>query len=356
MTVESSVIPRSSDADNVTLEKANNALQIKETYESNHIIRPVAESQIDIIELQANATLTGLTHDSMISDTMNDATGYKNTVQTGTTTAAFSTNKYIAAGSSELKDSVTDGTQRIAYGHDAANKYSGATFVAGSNFTLNKIDLEMKYMTGAPTGNSVLKIYAVDGSIHPTGAALATSTNTLAHNTLTADYAWYSFNFAGLALTVGTTYMAILVSDSATGVGAYPNYQAKNSVTGAMMAYSADGSSWSYTADRALNIKTYGALASADGIVDISLGTISGTVTHTELVCNCPDRETGDSVTYKLKNATQEDDALALNTKNALSNLTSNPTGIEIKLTPKTGSPTAGYPSMKSYCLKIWKS
>lgn len=116
---------------------------------------------------------------------------------------------------------------------------------------------------------------------------------------------------------------------------------------------------WNADASGAYNIES---VTTGDGatestkIIDISLGTITGTVTHTELVINDIDRETGDDITYKLKNATQSDSNLTVNTKNAVVNLTTVPTGIEINLVPKSGTPTTGKPSIRTFCLKLWKS
>jgi len=53
-----------------------------------------AEQQIEIIELQANAGLPPFDHDTLVTDTFSDSTGYINTVNTGSTTAQFNTNNY----------------------------------------------------------------------------------------------------------------------------------------------------------------------------------------------------------------------------------------------------------------------
>ncbi|MBU0959709.1 MAG: hypothetical protein KKB31_07220, partial [Nanoarchaeota archaeon] len=58
------------------------------------LVREVAEHEIEIIELQANASLTPFDHDTLISDTFSDTTGYNNLVNIGNTTAIFDTNKY----------------------------------------------------------------------------------------------------------------------------------------------------------------------------------------------------------------------------------------------------------------------
>ena len=43
--------------------------------------------QLEIIELQANTSVTPIDHDSMILETFSDADGYNNLVNTGNTTA-----------------------------------------------------------------------------------------------------------------------------------------------------------------------------------------------------------------------------------------------------------------------------
>lgn len=83
-------------------------------------------------------------------------------------------------------------------------------FVAkGGNLSTSKFDLKK---TGAPTGNSTSKIYAVSGTCGvdaiPTGAALATS-GTLDVSTLTTSFVLTTFTFTGgnqIALTAGTSY------------------------------------------------------------------------------------------------------------------------------------------------------
>jgi hypothetical protein len=321
MGTQTTIIPSRIDAsatDNTSIDvTSQNKIRLKPEYENANIILPIAEHELEIIELQANATLTGLTNDSLISDTTSDNNGYNNTIQTGTTTALYdSTNKKYIARKQEAHG-VTLGST------GADTRLAGFKVTMTANATLKKITKS--------SNCTATKAYIYSTA----GAQLATAN--FSSNVATFDY----------SLVSGTSYY--LACDSAGGSytqsyfgsasfpydGTYLNFVSASFYNEGWQEYSTNG----------YNIDSL-ELESGTKTVDISLGAITGSVTHTELVLNQPDA-VGTAV-YKLKNATQSDLSLALETKNALVNLTTNPTGIEIIL-------PAG-DSVKSFALKVFKS
>lgn len=91
---------------------------------------------------------------------------------------------------------------------------SGQTFTPANNFLLSSAVFYLN-AHGSPTGTAVAKIYATidsDGSILPTGSALATS-ETFDVTVLTSSFSLKSFNFTGgnqINLNAGVTYAAVL--------------------------------------------------------------------------------------------------------------------------------------------------
>jgi len=288
-------------------------------------VRSIAEHEIELIELQANATVTPFTHDDLISDTFSDSNGYNNSVQTASSTA-----DYDSVNKKYFLQTITTLPTISQSGSPASNK-SGQKITMKVNGTLKKIT--------KVAVSSVTKayLYASDASTELASASFSGNDAV--------------FNYA---LVSGTTYWLFVDQEGAAYTDKY-----QGSLT-FPLTYSAFNVI--QARDAALNLATTAVYAiqsvtlDRGAVIDVSLGTITGTVIATELVCNCPNRETGDNVTYKLKNATQSDDALVINAKSDLVNLTTNPTGIEIQLSPKSSSPSAGVPSVKSYCLKIWKA
>jgi hypothetical protein len=400
MTVESTIIPRSSNADNVTLETKNNALQIKETYEASNIATPISENQCDIIELHAAATLSGLTHDSIISDTMSDSNGYKNSVDTVNTTAAYGTGKYsVGSATSQLNDLVGSDTltnnSSVTFSaglvgnaaHFNGSNYLSRASIAGTikaiAFWINPNSVSSKNIFGNYSTNNMVGYFdsvghlsyqaasthalittgaisaetwthvviIADGTsskIYVNGSLAALTLNTMAAGDSKIDFAGTTtFGKDGANLMAGYLDELMLFTTVPTTGEIAEMYN-----SGSGTAYANLSSGLQSHLAHAYNFEA-GAITAKK--VVITLPTITGTVTASELVCNCPERETGDSVTYNIKNATQSDLSLALNTKNTLANLTTNPTKIEMNLIPAS-SPTDYTPSLKTYCLKIWKA
>ena len=307
------------------------------------------EHELEIIELQANSTLTPIDHDTLISDTFSDDDGYLDSVNTANTNAVFDTNKY-KAGTATVKQTIGADSANAVWG-SAGYLHLSSDFTASGNHEFNKVTIEIRYSGTPLTGTGVLKLYAESGT-KPTGSALWTS-ETLDLTTVTGSMLPYEFTGSGdssYTMTSATKYCLVFEPSSQGG-----DYVVTRGVGSGGTIWYWNGSAWGNNT----TFQTYAIfeLTTAVGIqVEIDLPAISGTVTHTQLLVNDVDRETGDDIQYELYDDTDTDTALELDTKNAIVNLTENPTVLRILLIPKTTSPTAGYPSLKTYCLKLWKA
>lgn len=84
------VVPQTAETDDEYITKDDDG----KLTAGNQLIQDFGEHEIEIIELQANASVTPIDHESTMSDTFSDADGYNDSVNTTNTTATFSTNKY----------------------------------------------------------------------------------------------------------------------------------------------------------------------------------------------------------------------------------------------------------------------
>lgn len=319
-------------ADGINVEMTGT--QIGLTPAANSIIETTptenAQQSIEIIELQANASVSPLTHDSIISDTFSDATGYNNSVNTGNTTALFSTNKYI-------RSSAGGGVNAsgFSYGTTSDNGKNGLKITAKLNCTITKITKDSQ------SNATTCYIRADDGT------ELATAS--FSGNDATFSQAIVN----GLSYHIECDKATALYTPSYLATGqTYPVVCNNLNYVGGSVNASDNTQAWNIA-----SITTSG--TAIDECVQIDLPAITGTITHTELVVNDADAETGTSITYKLiDNASNQDDALAVNIQNALiscdgTKITNGK--IEIQL-HKGAAGTSGKPSVKSYALKLWKA
>lgn len=333
-----------------------------------------AQQEIEIIELQANASITPLDHDSLISETFSDATGYNNLVDTGNTDATFTTNKYKRANTATQTDIAVD-SEVIGQGIGRYTNFYvlAQSFLTGSNTSINKVSV--MFANKAGSGYSIrIKICPDTGSNTPdTANPLTGSTVDVAIASIT-NGAYNDFTFSSpLSVSASTKYW-VLMTTAAEGSEAQNNNiesKSKNNTysDGKALQYISavylTGSSWSEftgsTYDFSMKIYWNTTGTETTKVVRVNLPAISGTVTYSELVINDVDRETGDNVTYKLYDSdAATDDSLAVDTKNALVNCSgakfASGAKIDLQLSPKTATPTDGYPSVKSFCLKLWKA
>lgn len=355
MSMNDTVIPNRIDVtstDDVTIDvSATDKIRIKPEFENNNITRPIAKNQIEIIELQANASVTPFDHDSLLSDTFSDADGYNDTVDTGNTTAGFSTDKYTTTTEAKIFSEEIDDRENPNYTSGGQATWFALDFTPASNVTVKKVSL--KFGTKEGSGCDVTAhIYSDDGADSPNVSLK--EIETIGKASINAS-AWNDFeDVDGVALTQGTKYWLVFIPSDGGGVNRF-NLRQRNGA-GIGHDYSVDGgSNWGSEANTT-NFRVY-SNATGDVLVQCDLATITGSVTDVELVCNCPDRETGDDVTFDVVDGSANTDTgIALNTKFTLVNLTGNPEIIKINLEPKATTPTGGYPSVKTYALKVWKS
>jgi hypothetical protein len=103
-------------SDSYTLKLKNNS-GISGPITDPSLVREVAEHEIEILELQANASIAPFDHDTMISDTYSDADGYENTV------AALS-----VSNATWMK---MDGTARDVFFGNTPTTDSGVVYITG---------------------------------------------------------------------------------------------------------------------------------------------------------------------------------------------------------------------------------
>lgn len=341
MVFQDTVIPSridSSSVDGYSIDvNSNSKLEIKPSFQADNIITPIAETSIDIIELQANATITPIDHDTIISDTFSDASGLRDTVNTTNTTAEFNTNKY--------------GTP-VSYGSNTttANLFTGGVDRNGDiNFC------GIKITTGA---NKIKLISITQDTTNGTMVRARVGINANGTTPLAeASYVGATATFVTpVILNASTVYYLLHDNNGAAESMDWAATSYPIEVTGITVNKGILSAAEQNEAYGLLKFTYAVGIGVGTGIVEVNLPTIAGTVLATELVINDPNRETGDSVIYTIKNATESDTALAVNTKNNIINLTTVPTKIQINLIPKVSSPTLGTPSCKTYCLKLWKS
>jgi hypothetical protein len=138
----------------------------------------IIDNALDILELQATATLTGGTSANMIRDIYTDANGYLNTIDTATTTSSFLTNKYFNILSDEASGDTTSDPNTFTNasnafdGNDAttASKTIGtASASLGKTFDakmINKAKIKCSFEKGSGTGGAFdIKLQTYDGAV-----------------------------------------------------------------------------------------------------------------------------------------------------------------------------------------------
>ena len=411
MPLQTTVIPStvdSSSTDNETLDvDSNDKLRIKPEYEDAHITTPNAEQDIEIIELQANASVTPLTHDSLVSEAFSDVSGYNNYVNTGNSTAVFNTNKYergkdgSLVGYWKFEDLLDFTDNNLDLTHSGTPTYAAGKLSNGLD--LESTSSEQARITGV-TGSLLAGVRTVDLWIKAetvTGRLLcihksADLTNRLEFQEsagklyillkignviqweLTTTTSIPSGSWMHIVLVMGTGGAKVYIDGNTTPedtdadtttmdsnftvieVGSYDGTQGYfdgiiDNLALFSSLYGIDEVTNSYNSG---NGKVHGGTA-GDQIVEIDLPIIIGTITHTQLLVNDPERESGDAITYDIVDSVSASDtSQALDTKNTLTT----PDGtkisggkIKINLEPKASSPTDGYPSVKSFAFKLWK-
>lgn len=372
------------DPDNVTIEtNVSGKLAITPNYQVD--IEQEQIQNIEIIELQANASITPMDHDTFISDTVSgSSSGYKNTVIPPVTlsntnvTASSSENGYIYV-SDQTNVSICKSTKYVAdtgeqiyffkmkwtrtldhhfqlgVGNSALSNIgsnNGTSYIISLNantnpitqvleYNNNSLTLNTGYISGIPEpGDGIYSFKIIIDPVKGAKYYLKTESDT---TDVIVDSGWTALydstptgNNNGRSAD-GTTLAQFFRGRNAdTNIRMYYMKQNDGDVTYSCSDFSASGS--------AVSTATYSSNEYTDGNVLFDLGTISGTVTDFMLVCNGTDVS---NCTYSITDGTSTQSSLNLNEKVA-STLSGNPT--QITLTVPASD------NFKSYCLKLWKS
>jgi hypothetical protein len=102
-------------------------------------------------------------------------------------------------------------TPYIALTIDAANDWGGQTFTASADYDATRVDIWAAKGIGDTVGTVTVAIYAVDGSSHPTGSALASGTFTDTDIDDTTNYKWVQCDMSSpVSLSQGTEYAVVV--------------------------------------------------------------------------------------------------------------------------------------------------
>lgn len=301
MTISDTVIPSKVDASATDQQYVTVTSENKLTLGSDYF-DDYGEHEIEIIELQANAGVTPLDHDTTVSDTFSDADGLNDTVDTGSTTSVFDTNKYKRGDSIEGL-------------HDTTDYYVN---VAGAQPTTSWTDIN-KYIE---------KLVVTLDDNYGSGSGTWTARITYSDETY-ADVSQATPN------------------DPTAYEKANPNPE--KLVTSIVCTLTKPSAGGSYQ----LDLIAYEFVDSTD--VVINLPTITGTVTAVELIVNQPETEDGSSLTFDITDGSNSVSDQEINSKILLDSFTSNPTVLTMHLNKGTAG-TQYVPSVKTYCLKLWKA
>ena len=386
--------------------------------EVEELYTEIIKQELAIIELQANTEVTPIDHDTLLCDTFSDADGYKDSVDTENTTAKFNVGLYQRNNelpslihnwnfnevSGNLIDQIgdNDGTligNKITQGETGQVDKSylfesvandDAYISVGQMDTLNgkgTICALVKIPSGGggtlitsyTDANNYWRIQISTADQKPAFIVRVGSDQT--YTTYTGANAvpigeWFSLIFVFDRALNYANKCKILINDVETTVTQstpiQPSFSFTNRTNTLIGKAEISSSCFKGNIDEiavlnnviTIQEKTDLLECWDQGISTINIGkpkiitidlpTITGGVLNTQLIVNGT-IETGASIKYKLYDDTENTEELDLNTKNQYS-LTNNPEKMEIILNPKETEPTIGNPSIKSYCLKIWKS
>lgn len=139
------------------------------------------QQDIKILELKAAGSAAAGTYETMFLDIFSDADGYSNTIAAGSTTAIFSTNKYVNGGTL-----ATDALQTDSWDGTSSNTNSrGAKIYAKANCTLVSV---LKAATCTATR---ARLFTSAGVLLSTASFSGNTATFTTGNTLTATSSYY---------------------------------------------------------------------------------------------------------------------------------------------------------------------
>lgn len=401
MGVSTTVIPSQIDiesTDNDTINvNASNQIQINPTWDASDIKLPDALQEIEIMELQANNSMSPADYDTMVTELFKGSsvpsTGFNGYVDTGTTTATFNTNagyqaldyidqfqrpnfgggwggswsplpgascipsvtsnrgRFTRSGNTSARTLYTLGNQASAWDYQATfrlNDSSGASEGVFAYFGVNIAS------NTNPSASGMCVFYNSDTgvlSLLREGSVIATDGGAIGQLTDDTDYkvrlAWNATNLRVRIWLASTSEPGTWNLDTACAT-----------TSGTEMGFQMDGTTNGTGTNDWTNIVSSDAGWGADTfyVIDLAnLPTISGTVTHTMLVLK-GSADAFFNIQYTIEDASaNQDTVLNENTKNALVNLTSNPTRLIVRMN-KGGSTDLQNTRIEGVTLVLWKS
>lgn len=370
------------DPDNVSLENnVSGKMQIKDGgVDDSHFAIPygiiIVKNSMDIFKNLVENSITPIDQDSLLVETASDIDGFGGTyVLDGTTNIEYdsinkkfirTTKKYyddfdrtsgINGWSNDASPTVT--IEGNALKQDMSTGYGFSVFTFDSNETPTKILMKFKRDTLARDGSVYIKDTAGNRLV---GFRLTTANET-------HFYTGNGSKSCGVA--AGTSYHTFELRNINWVAGTYDCYL--NDVlkfTGETFLDSPTEINEIHcgTAGTNTDFSTYldeFYLECGDGVrnIKIDVSDSAGSLTAHQFVLSCPERESGDAITYDVYDTdanhddgfTVSSDNIAYSAKNVFTNV--DPLKLDyilVHLTPKGTSPTSGYPSMQSSCFKKW--
>lgn len=375
------------------------------------VTREVAEHEMEIIELQANASITPFDHDTLISDTFTDEDGYVNTVDLSGTTASHSATKFtrkegtlyaywkLDSDGTDEEANATLTMANVTYGAGQVDNcaiFNGTSSTAKDAFNANNniVDkmsiLAWVYPVSLVATMHIINMGNGGGAQHNNFNLNVTTAGKVSleirdganavKNTTSTDVittgSWFHIavrwdktkNSGKPQIYINGTEVAAYDTQTALAADAGAELDAElcvgHNVWAGAPAY---GSSKiddlhffkSYLTEGMINEHVNGEDPDDTDIVKvtITLPTIAGTVTATELIVDTPDREAGDDITYELDDGSAQDTGLDVNVKNDIALVDGSGLSgqkLIVYLTKGTGA-TDEVPSLKSFALKLWK-
>jgi len=162
-----------------------------------------------------------------------------------------------SAATYTLKDTFgADSSDSPNFADNSARTYLSSEVVAGSDYTITKVELRMKRVDGGGSAPDIVCEIRADAGTKPDTPPLATSTNTVVSADVSTSQGWVTFLFTGLAVTNGTTYY-IGVKASSTSATNYYTCRSGAVSSGDVQQSAAGTTTWGATGTRKWYQRTY---------------------------------------------------------------------------------------------------
>jgi len=148
-----------------------------------------------------------------------------------------------------------DSSDSPNFADNSTRTYLSSEIVAGSNYTIARVELRMKRV-GSGTASDIVCEIRADAGTKPNASPLATSTNTITSADVATTQGWITFYFTGLAVTNGTHYY-IGIKASSTSASNYYTCRSGAIASGDIQQSAAGTTTWGATGTRQWYQRTY---------------------------------------------------------------------------------------------------